>query len=124
MKVSPAILLLNLFLLGSICEASVPIEQNHNKPVLAIIESNDLKCDACEFIAKGLDDKVFHNEHLIELATEELDNICSILPTSVHDLCIQAVNNTVPDLLSKIGDYVAEEGCQELGICKNETEIR
>lgn len=129
MKVSPAIILLNLFLIGSISEAAIPIEPKNSKPTLAIIKPhtmsspNDLKCDACEFIAKGLDDKVFHNEHLIELAQNELDNICNVLPASVHDLCLSAVNNTVPELLSKIGDFVASEGCQELGICKNETII-
>lgn len=123
MKVSPAILLLNLFLIGSICDSAQPIEQKNSKPILAIIKPNDLKCDACEFIAKALDDKVFHNEHLIEIAQNELDNICSVLPSSVHDLCIQAVNNTVPDLLAKIGDFVSNEGCEEIGICKNESFI-
>lgn len=126
MKTTPVLVLLNLFLISSVCDASQPIVSTNSKVISAVVKpvplaagNNDLKCDACEFIAKGLDDKVFHNDHLVELATEELDSICNILPASVHDMCISAVNGTVPDLLAKIGDFVANEGCEELGICKN-----
>lgn len=125
MKVTPVLLFVNLFLLGSICDSAIPVASNKNKFVSAVVNPvplnipNNLECDACEFIAKALDDKVFHNDRLIVLAQTELDNICNVLPTDAKDLCLVAVNNTVPGLLGKIGDYVAEEGCEELGICKN-----
>lgn len=80
---------------------------------------NSLECDACTFIANKLNTTVFHNPKLLSLATTELDNICSVLPASVHDACLAAVQTAVPIALDKIGDYVAEEGCIEIGICKS-----
>lgn len=80
---------------------------------------NSLECDACTFIANKLNTTVFHNPKLLSLATTELDNICSVLPASVHDACLAAVQTAVPIALDKIGDYVAVEGCIEIGICKS-----
>jgi len=125
MKVSPIFVLMNLFLIGSVCDAAVPVVPvKESKMVSAIVKPvvlavNNLECDACEFLAKELDEKVFHNDHLIELAQNELDNICNVLPTDAQDLCYAAVNNTVPELLGKIGDYVEEKGCSEIGVCKD-----
>lgn len=116
MKVQPILVLLNLFLIGSVCEAAIPVSKD--KMHLAI-PVKGIGCDACQFVAKELDEKVFHNEKLIDIAQVELDNICTVLPKDAQDLCLSAVNNTVPGLLGKIGDYVADEGCQELGICKS-----
>jgi len=116
----PVMVFLNLFLIGSICDASIPIStQEHKSELHLAVPLKGIECEACQFIAKELDERVFHNDHLIELAQNELDNICNILPADAKDICFTAVNNTVPDLLGKIGDYVADEGCQELGICKS-----
>ena len=128
MKIQPILVLLNIFLIGSVCDANEPVVIVKNNPVVSTVHKsvpivlpspNNLECDACEYLAQGLNRTVFHNNHLIDLVQGEMDHICDILPTSVHDICLQAVNNTVPELVAKIGDYVAEEGCQELGICKN-----
>jgi len=117
MKVSPVVVLLNLFLIGSVCEAAQPVKATTKTSMHLAVPLKGIECDACQFIAKELDEKVFHNDHLVELAQAELDNICNVLPTDAKDICYAAVNNTVPDLLGKIGDYVADEGCTELGIC-------
>lgn len=128
MKTQPVLVLLNLFLIGSICEAAVPVAPVKNsegvsrfhKAIPVILPyPNGLECDACQFLAQGLNRTLFHNEHLIDIVQGEMDRICDILPASVHDICLQAVNNTVPDVVGKIGDYVATEGCTELGICKD-----
>jgi len=123
MKVTPLFVLLNLAFIGSICETAPTIPVKNNAGItnfhIAVPHNNGLECDACEFLTKELDEKLFHNDKLIALAQVELDNICNVLPASVHDLCLAAVNNTVPELLGKIGDYVENEGCQELGICKS-----
>ncbi len=129
MKASTITILINLFLISSISEATVPISVpvKNNKDIsrfhtavpIILPHPNGLECDACQFLAKELDDKVFHNEHLIEIAQNELDNICTVLPKDAQDLCLAAVNNTVPGLLGKIGDYVEEQGCTEIGVCKS-----
>lgn len=126
MKVTPIVILFNLFFVSSFAESAIPVVSKETKFVSAVVKpvlsvrSNNLECAACQFLTKELDDKLFHNEHLIEIAQSELDNICNILPADAKDICFSAVNNTVPELLGKIGDYVEEKGCDELGICKNE----
>lgn len=98
-----------------------PVESNISASLSQALNEtvNSLECDACTFIANKLNTTVFHNPKLLSLATTELDNICSALPASVHDACLAAVQTAVPIALDKIGDYVAEEGCVEVGICKS-----
>lgn len=107
--------------LNSVPNTPHPVESNISASLSQALNEtmNSLECDACTFIANKLNTTVFHNPKLLSLATTELDNICSVLPASVHDACLAAVQTAVPVALDKIGDYVAEEGCVEVGICKS-----
>lgn len=107
--------------LASASKTSQSVESNISVSLSHALNEtvNSLECDACTFIANKLNTTVFHNPKLLSLATTELDNICSVLPASVHDACLAAVQTAVPIALDKIGDYVAEEGCIEIGICKS-----
>jgi hypothetical protein len=131
MRLSSLAILFNLFLISSLCDSAptltaVPVKNSKMvsavvKPVpLVVPYPNDLKCDACEYIASALNRTVFHNNKLLDMVEGELSHICDVLPASVHDICLVAVNNTVPELVDKLGNYVAEEGCTELGICHSE----
>ena len=76
-----------------------------------------LECDACMFLAKGLNQTVLHNPKVISIVTDDLEKICQVLPESVQQLCIGAAEQTAPLLLNHLGDVIATEGCSDLGIC-------
>lgn len=74
-------------------------------------------CDACKYLANGLNETVLHNPKVIEFVTDDLHQICSILPPSVQSLCSGAVNQTAPLILNHLGNFIATEGCSDLGVC-------
>ena len=76
-----------------------------------------LVCDACMFLANGLNEKVLHNPKVIAFVTEDLEQICAVLPQSVQALCSAAANQTAPIILGHLGDFIATEGCDDLGVC-------
>jgi len=76
-------------------------------------------CDACKFLANGLNQTVLHNPKVIAFVTEDLEQICSVLPQSVQALCSAAANQTAPVLLNHLGEFIATEGCSDLGVCKS-----
>jgi hypothetical protein len=47
----------------------------------------------------------------------EFDNICNLLPDDAKNICFSTVNQTLPSILASIGDFIATNGCQEIGIC-------
>ncbi len=85
--------------------------------VKAITADANLECDACMFLANGLNQTVIHNPKVIALVTEDLEQICSVLPQSVQALCSAAANQTAPLILNHLGDFIATEGCTDLGVC-------
>ena len=78
---------------------------------------NSLECDACVFVAKGLNTTVLHNPKVISIVSTDLEKICQVLPESVQQLCLGAAEQTAPLLLNHLGDLIATEGCSDLGIC-------
>ena len=74
-------------------------------------------CDVCKFIANGFNETVLHNPKVIAFVTEDLEQICSVLPQSVQALCSAAVNQTAPIIINRLGDFIATEGCMDLGVC-------
>jgi len=76
-----------------------------------------LECDSCQFITHKIDDLVFHNEKVMGFVQNEFDNICNLLPDDAKSICYTTVNQTLPSILSSIGDFIATNGCQEIGIC-------
>jgi hypothetical protein len=80
---------------------------------------NSLECDACVFVAKGLNTTVLHNPKVLSIVSTDLEKICQVLPESVQQLCLGAVEQTAPLLLNHLGDLIATEGCSDLGICNS-----
>ncbi|NBP66642.1 MAG: hypothetical protein EBU66_18590 [Bacteroidetes bacterium] len=76
-----------------------------------------LECDACEYLANGLNQTVLHNPKVISIVTTEIEQICQVLPSSVQQLCLNAAEQTAPVLLNHLGDFIATEGCIDLGVC-------
>jgi hypothetical protein len=76
-----------------------------------------LECDACMYLANGVNQTVLHNPKVLAIVTEDLEKVCSVLPDSVQALCTTAAEQTAPLLLNHLGDFIATEGCSDLGIC-------
>ena len=85
--------------------------------VTAVGGGSPLVCDACMFLANGLNETVLHNPKVIAFVTEDLEQICAVLPQSVQALCSAAANQTAPIILGHLGDFIATEGCDDLGVC-------
>jgi hypothetical protein len=80
-------------------------------------QRNPLECSACEFLANGLNQTVLHNPKVLSIVTTEIEQICQVLPSSVQQLCLNAAEQTAPVLLNHLGDFIAKEGCIDLGVC-------
>ena len=76
-----------------------------------------LECDACMYLANGLNQTILHNPKVLAIVTEDLEKICTVLPDSVQALCTNAAQQTAPLLLNHLGDFIATEGCSDLGVC-------
>ena len=76
-----------------------------------------IECDSCQFITHKIDDYVFHNDKVMGFVQNEFDNICNLLPDDAKNICYATVNQTLPSILGSIGDFIATNGCQEIGIC-------
>ena len=133
MKISPIILLLGLGLIvlpetiitipllpfGRADAALVPVE-----PAAAAAYTTDtataaspIECAACEYLANGMNQTIIHNPKVIAFVTTDIEKVCAVLPESVQAMCIDAVQSVAPLLLDHLGDFIATEGCQDLGIC-------
>ena len=80
-------------------------------------QRNPLECSACEFLANGLNQTVLHNPKVLSIVTTEIEQICQVLPSSVQQLCLNAAEQTAPEILNHLGDFIAKEGCIDLGVC-------
>jgi hypothetical protein len=76
-----------------------------------------IECDSCQFVTHKINDYVFHNEKVMGFLGNEFDNICNLLPDDAKNICYATVNQTLPSILGSIGDFIATNGCQEIGIC-------
>lgn len=47
---------------------------------------------------------------------DEFDNKCNLLPDDAKNTCFSTINQTLPSILASIGDFIATNGCQEIGI--------
>ena len=80
-------------------------------------QRNPLECDACMFLANGINQTIIHNPKVVSFVTTDIEEICKVLPASVQQLCLSAAEQSVPNLLNNLGDFIAKEGCSDLGIC-------
>ena len=127
MKIFPFILLGLMILPESIVQIPIPMADAHPIPVSRNIVgmmqqhiNNDggIECDACMFLSSKINQTMIHNPKVLALVSNDLDKICAVLPESVQALCQNAVQQTTPVLLNHLGDFIATEGCSDLGICK------
>ena len=95
----------------------VPAAASAAASAASATDSATLECDACMFLANGMNQTVLHNPKVTALVTDSLDKMCAILPPSVQALCFAAANQTAPALLNHLGDFIATEGCMDLGVC-------
>jgi len=108
-------IILRVFLLSSFLAASTAaptlsnLSDTHNP--------QGIECDSCQFVTHKIDDYVFHNEKVMGFVKNEFDNICNLLPDDAKNICFSTVNQTLPSILGSIGDFIATNGCQEIGIC-------
>jgi hypothetical protein len=98
-------------------------EQNHTMASDSTTHStfvgarNAIECDACMYLANGLNQTVLHNPKVISFVTADVEQICQLLPSGVQQLCLSAAEQTAPILLNHLGNFIASEGCSDLGIC-------
>jgi len=109
----------SLILLGLIIlPESIPTADAH--PILVsnnIIADGGIECDAWMFLSSKINQTIIHNPKVLTIVSNDLDKICTVLPESVQALCQNAVEQTTPVLLNHLGDFIATEGCSDLGIC-------
>ncbi len=89
------------------------------RPETVVGERNPLECDACMFLANGLNQTIVHNPKVVAFVTADVEQICHIMPSSVQQLCLSAAQQEIPNLLNHLGNFIATEGCSDLGICHN-----
>ena len=116
-------LMLRVFLLSSFLAAAAtaaPTFSNLSDATNATNATNlqGIECDSCQFVTHKIDDYVFHNEKVMGFLQDEFDNICNLLPDDAKNICFSAVNQSLPSILGNIGDFIANKGCQEIGICQ------
>jgi hypothetical protein len=97
-------------------ETKLELKDNHHSNTI-VEGQTPLECDACEFLANGLNQTVLHNPKVLSIVITEVEQICQVLPSSVQQLCLNAAEQTAPVLLNHLGDFIATEGCNDLGIC-------
>ena len=118
-------IMIRVFLLSSFLAAATtasPTLANHSEPHIFDNVTNStnlqgIECDSCQFVTHKIDDYVFHNEKVMGFVGNEFDNICNLLPDDAKNICYATVNQTLPNILASIGDFIATNGCQEIGIC-------
>lgn len=139
MKISPIILLLGLGLIvlpetiitipllpfGRADAALVPVEPAaaataataYTTADTATDTTSPIECAACEYLANGVNQTIIHNPKVIAFVTTDIEKVCAVLPESVQAMCTDAAQSVAPLLLDHLGDFIATEGCQDLGIC-------
>ena len=117
-------LMLRVFLLSSFLAAFATAASATAAPTFSNLSDatnatnlQGIECDSCQFVTHKIDDYVFHNEKVMGFVQNEFDNICNLLPDDAKNICFSTVNQTLPSILASIGDFIATNGCQEIGIC-------
>ena len=114
-------IMLRVFLLSSFLAAvtAAPTLTNLTNATNTTNATNlqGIECDSCQFVTHKIDEYVFHNEKVMGFVANEFDNICNLLPDDAKNICFSAVNQSLPSILGSIGDFIATNGCQEIGIC-------
>ena len=99
--------------IAAVADVTAVAEVEHN---LTVTERG-LECDACMYLTKGINETILHNPKVLAIVTDDLDKVCAVLPESVQALCTSAAEQTAPLLLNHLGDFIATDGCADLGVC-------
>lgn len=91
----------------------------NNETYIAELTHNGSLCDLCNFVVETLNATVLQNPKVIEIATESLDQVCKVLPSSFQPICMEAAQKEAPTLLEMLGDYLVNNACNELKLCSN-----
>ena len=125
MKVIPVLFLGLLFSFNVTAAHPIHVLKLKNETAIAtrtetvVGGQNHLECDACMFLANGMNQTIIHNPKVVSFVTADIEQICQIMPASVQQLCLSAAQQEIPNLLNHLGDFIATEGCSDLGICHN-----
>lgn len=115
-----SIIYVPIFPFGKADAHPIHVSNDHENTTVAIdlnTTEGGLECDACMLLANGLNQTVLHNPKVLAIVTEDLEKVCAVLPQSVQALCTGAAEQTAPLLLNHLGDFIATEGCSDLGVC-------
>ena len=128
MKIFPLLLLGLMIIPESIIHVPIfPMGKADAHPIIVAADAGvahnltsaerGLECDACMYLTKGINETILHNPKVLAIVTDDLDKVCAVLPESVQALCISAAEQTAPLLLNHLGDFIATDGCADLGVC-------
>lgn len=94
-------------------------QHQHHEPLNStmLIGENKIECTICSYVASGLNSTIFNNPKILAKVTTEVQKICDAVPPKEQPECINAAINIAPYVLQQVGDFIAEEGCVDLGIC-------
>uniref|UniRef100_A0A1E1X7J6 Putative saposin n=1 Tax=Amblyomma aureolatum TaxID=187763 RepID=A0A1E1X7J6_9ACAR len=113
-------LILQEFTPEQICqELKFCASTNVSLPVVPPKKVSDDKCDLCMVVIKFVYDQI-KDEKTEERIKQALDQVCSLLPDSLQQKCVNMVN-TYYDMLVNLllQELVPEQVCQELGLCSS-----
>ena len=85
---------------------------------VATISKSDQKCVLCEYLITTLD-QIIGDKHNEEEVRQALDQVCGILPKSIHSQCTQFVDkytDMIIDMITK--SMTPDQICQALGLCQ------
>jgi hypothetical protein len=94
-------------------------QQQHHETLNStmLIGENKIECTICSYVASGLNSTIFNNPKILAKVTSEIQKMCDAVPPKEQPECINAATNIAPYVLQQVGDFIAEEGCVDLGIC-------
>jgi hypothetical protein len=96
------------------------IAANKTEPVGVVINNvteRNPQCNACEYLANGFNQTILHNPKVMAIVTADIEKACSFLPESVQSMCKDAAQTVTPLIIDHIGDFIANDGCRDLGVC-------
>jgi len=83
---------------------------------------NSAECSLCKYVV-GYIDNVIQNNKSEAAIDAALEKVCTILPASLKDKCVQFVDTYGPVLSQLIAKYATpEQVCNALKLCHNGTQ--
>lgn len=91
-----------------------------NQPALFQMQSgSELECAICQKATQFLDAEVFESPKVEQFTVDELNKVCGLLPSTFATLCEAAATQAAPAVMQKVGQFIASQGCDDIGVCNN-----